>query len=625
MKRWVLFYVFFMLAGISMYGNDWQAVFRHRLYQLECPGFFELEAYLDSVLNADSAPDSAQVYFGWFRDHRTEVLAGNCPTLNAACLVESARISHYQGASDTACQDVGLAIAELEHAPVPSVRVKILELGRRYAVDDGNYLQAIHFLRQIEQMNYYPLDSKVLSDILLDVADYYRAMHKYDHSMDYCRKVFPLLIHQKYGKGKVRALLTMYDNAHFTASDTTSTEYLYQALEIARGLNDSVLLASVYEYLGLSYYRNSDQQEAIRHYKKSRQFQHETGSPADLYTALNLQLSYTLADSVEAVGKLSEFIVKQSEKNGYVKYLSNAYRGRAWFFAKTGRRDSAVFYLDAAFENRQSLPEKKDASPGFYYYLYEVADILNDKDRALKFLSLAHSQYVFAQRELNADHLHEIRANFDYQVQREKIERLTLQNKLENEINARQKILLIAFMVVFMTGLIFWIFAREKYNQLRKSHQALFKKNLELDRLYTRLSKTEQNLGNSKNGNGIKNEEEIYRKLKDLLEKDEIFKQTDLSVNKLARKLKTNTSYLSAIINSRFEESFKTVINKYRIAEARRLLASPGYANFSIEGIAEEVGFHSRSAFYQSFRQVTGLTPSQYMNNLKSYPKEDEE
>jgi AraC-like DNA-binding protein len=149
--------------------------------------------------------------------------------------------------------------------------------------------------------------------------------------------------------------------------------------------------------------------------------------------------------------------------------------------------------------------------------------------------------------------------------------------------------------------------------------------------MYTRLSKTEQKLVQPKNengngnGNGIKNEEKIYRKLKQLLDKEKIYKQTDLSENKLAKKLKTNTSYLSAIINHRFEESFTTVINKYRIDEARRLLASPDYKNFSIEGIAEEVGFNSRSAFYQSFKQITGLTPSQYQSNLNSISPENVE
>ncbi len=103
-----------------------------------------------------------------------------------------------------------------------------------------------------------------------------------------------------------------------------------------------------------------------------------------------------------------------------------------------------------------------------------------------------------------------------------------------------------------------------------------------------------------------------------MLEKEKIYKQSDISASKLARELNTNTSYLSIIINNRFDESLKTIINKYRINEARRLLTSPEYSKYSIEGIAEEVGYHSRSTFYQSFKQITGLTPTQYLENYNS-------
>jgi AraC-like DNA-binding protein len=591
------------------------------------------ELYLDSVLTGNWQSDSIEIYFNWLQQNKSLFLSSENEFTKAAYFTELACLNHVMKNDSLSHRNLEDALYFIEKYSSSPVFIKLLRLGKNISVLNGDYIKAIEFLKKIELSGYYKPASKELSDVMLDIADYYWNMHQYNNSINYCRKVFPLLTYQNYEKGKIRAFSTMYNNAHFTTSDTTAADYLYQALEIAKSINDSVSLANIYENLGLSFYRNSNQQEAIKYYKLSRSYQKEKGSQADIYTSLFLQLSYTLADSVEAVGELSEFIVRQAEKKDYYKSLSNAYRGRAWYFAKTGRRDSAVYYLDAAFENRQSLPEKKDASPGFYYYLFEVADILNDNERAVKFLSLSHNQYVNAQRSLNAQELNEIRANFDYQLQKEKIERLTIQNKLEKEINARQKLVIATVLLLLMAGIIFWVFARSKYTQLRESYRALIKKNIELDKLYTRLSKTEQKLVHPKNGNvngngignGVKVYEKIYRKLKVLLEEEKIFKQADLSVSRLAKKLKTNTSYLSAIINNRFEESFKTVINKYRIDEARRLLASAEYKNFSIEGIAEEVGYHSRSTFYQSFKQITGLTPSQYQSNLNSIPPETEE
>ena len=105
--------------------------------------------------------------------------------------------------------------------------------------------------------------------------------------------------------------------------------------------------------------------------------------------------------------------------------------------------------------------------------------------------------------------------------------------------------------------------------------------------------------------------------MQELLEDDKIFRQKNLTESKLTEMLDTNTTYLSSIINNRFGISFKTLLNKYRVDEARRLLVSKEYSNYSIEGIANEVGYQSRSAFYQVFKQNTGMTPSAYVKIYK--------
>jgi AraC-like DNA-binding protein len=41
------------------------------------------------------------------------------------------------------------------------------------------------------------------------------------------------------------------------------------------------------------------------------------------------------------------------------------------------------------------------------------------------------------------------------------------------------------------------------------------------------------------------------------------------------------------------------------------------YRGYSIEGIASEVGYQSRSTFYREFRQVTGMTPKEYIEGYR--------
>lgn len=584
----------------------------------------ELDVYLDSIIqNNWTHPDSVQNYYNWLTDNKDDLLKTNNIFFKSFYYLESAKISELLNKNYQSHENIEEALKWLPLQLFPALHFKVLKIGRSISEKHRDLGTEIQYLKRMYESDYLSYTNEELSDLLIDIAACNWNLHNYEESMEYCSKVQPLLKIQDYKEGKIRVLLIMYNNSHFTSTDTTSTDYLVQALEIAKSINDSASMANIYENLGLSFYRNSNQQEAIKYYQLSRSYQKEKGSQSDIHTCLLLQLSYTLSDSIEAVGKLSEYLLKRAEKSGYTSAFSNIYRGRAWYLAKTGNRDSAAYYLDLAFENRQSLPEKKDASPGFYYYLYEVANIISDKERALKFLTLSHNQYVKLQRETNAERLSYNRAEMDYDLQKERIEKLVLENNLEREKSKKQKILISAVLLILILGGTFMGYAFRKYKQLKNSYRTVFRKNMELDKLYHRLSQTEEKLRQEKNsvfngnGNGIKNEEKIYRRLKDLLETDKIYKQTDISLSKLARKLKTNTTYLSVIINSRYEESFTSLINKFRIDEARKLLATPYYSNFSIEGIAEEVGFHSRSAFYQSFKQITGLTPTQYLKNLK--------
>ena len=82
---------------------------------------------------------------------------------------------------------------------------------------------------------------------------------------------------------------------------------------------------------------------------------------------------------------------------------------------------------------------------------------------------------------------------------------------------------------------------------------------------------------------------------------------------RLAGHVGCSPKYLSQIINEEYGCNFNTFINGYRIREAaRRLTAGGEWSRFTIEAIANSVGFRSRSTFVSLFKQTTGLTPSEY-------------
>ena len=98
-----------------------------------------------------------------------------------------------------------------------------------------------------------------------------------------------------------------------------------------------------------------------------------------------------------------------------------------------------------------------------------------------------------------------------------------------------------------------------------------------------------------------------------LLDNEKIFKNFDLTIEKLAKQLLTNNKYLSIVINDEFGKNYIDFINEYRVKEAMFLLSDPEKnLKLSIAGIAKESGFKSLSCFYHVFIKYTGITPSKF-------------
>ena len=111
---------------------------------------------------------------------------------------------------------------------------------------------------------------------------------------------------------------------------------------------------------------------------------------------------------------------------------------------------------------------------------------------------------------------------------------------------------------------------------------------------------------------------QILNGLEKLKEQEYYLKQECNSYN-VAKKIKTNTSYLSKVINSHFQKNFNTYINDLRINYAIvRLKNDSRFRSFSIQSIAEELGYKSADSFTKYFKQDTGLNPSFYIKQLNT-------
>lgn len=104
----------------------------------------------------------------------------------------------------------------------------------------------------------------------------------------------------------------------------------------------------------------------------------------------------------------------------------------------------------------------------------------------------------------------------------------------------------------------------------------------------------------------------LLSKLDQLVIHEKIFINDKLSIEDIAVKLDTNTKYISQLINETYNKNFYNFINFYRIEEAKRLLISEENEKYSILGIAQSVGFVSKSTFNVAFKRYTGVTPTEF-------------
>lgn len=108
--------------------------------------------------------------------------------------------------------------------------------------------------------------------------------------------------------------------------------------------------------------------------------------------------------------------------------------------------------------------------------------------------------------------------------------------------------------------------------------------------------------------------ERYLDKLINFMEKEKPFTDGDLTVQKLAQKLSIPANHLSQTINERLGQTFSDFVNSYRVEAAKLKLLDPGCRHLSVLGIAEEVGFNSKSSFNSVFKKHTKMTPSEFRN-----------
>ncbi|MBP7736059.1 MAG: AraC family transcriptional regulator [Spirochaetes bacterium] len=102
----------------------------------------------------------------------------------------------------------------------------------------------------------------------------------------------------------------------------------------------------------------------------------------------------------------------------------------------------------------------------------------------------------------------------------------------------------------------------------------------------------------------------LTKKLNRLMDGDRIYADDQLTLRDLADELSITPHQLSQLLNERLNTNFNTYVNQYRIRDAKDMLISQ--PEKTVLAISLEVGFNSKSAFYEAFSRFTGMSPQNF-------------
>jgi len=111
---------------------------------------------------------------------------------------------------------------------------------------------------------------------------------------------------------------------------------------------------------------------------------------------------------------------------------------------------------------------------------------------------------------------------------------------------------------------------------------------------------------------GLRHDGELHRRLSVLMETERVFLDPKLTFIAFVERMGASERTVRTLINHEMGyDHFRTFLNHYRVAEARRLLSDQDRDDKLIT-IALDSGFASLASFNRAFRAIEGRTPSDY-------------
>lgn len=441
----------------------------------------------------------------------------------------------------------------------------------------GDYTKATDYYTRVYEIAKRKNDLSTLASLDNNIALIKTQIGQNTDALQLIKKNIPFyedMMRKKEGK----RYATSYINSLMTISD------IYTNLYIDKRKNNTKLLDSAH------YYNTIAIEKCLRY-------------EDDIGFAISLRLKGIIHHEEGKIEKSTADLIKAEDliqslgltKRLLILYL---YRGKNYFVK--GDYEKALSY----FQKTETLIQETEADfpdlQELYILMAKSYKQKNDSQNTIKYYNL------FDQQDARNDFLNQQTQEKLY----EKYDIVTFKNSiktLENNLkqNNYKYNIILAFVLLFVVCIIIYY----KYKQRQNTRY--------FQKIVAELELKKEKKSSSKELNI--SQENVLKILKGLeeFEKNKLFLKKNCSLNFVAKRINSNSTYLSKVIQIHKQKKFIQYITDLRIDYALETLAKDKkFRAYNIKSIASELGYNSAESFSKDFKKRTKLYPSYYIKKI---------
>lgn len=116
----------------------------------------------------------------------------------------------------------------------------------------------------------------------------------------------------------------------------------------------------------------------------------------------------------------------------------------------------------------------------------------------------------------------------------------------------------------------------------------------------------------------VENMEMLFLQIERVMKEKMMFKNNKFNLSALSVELNVNSNYISRAIRYKGYPNFNNYLNTYRIYYVKDLFVEVDFQKATFMYIYTEAGFSNQSTFNRVFKQIEGITPSEYYQKYLS-------